>query len=108
MNTLEYLTEVKKKRGISSDYAVAKELGISKQAVSRYSQGKGSFDETVAKRVAEILGMHPGIVVLDMEKERAKDPEMQALWSEIYKGFWRLVPLANDRRALPRPVVTQA
>lgn len=95
MNTIEYMDAVKKRRGITSDYALSKELGVTKQSVSRYSKGIGHFDETVCSRVAEILGIHPGLVMLDMQRERAKTPQERNVWQEIYMGFRMLLPRAD-------------
>lgn len=95
MNTIEYMAAVKKRLGIDSDYAFSKALGISRQAVSRYSKGHGQFDDDVARRVAEILGIHPGLVMLDMHRERAKTPQEQSIWQEIYKGFRTLLAPAK-------------
>lgn len=94
MNTVEYVEALKKRLGIDSDYALSKALGVSKQSVSRYTKGTGHFDDEVAIRVAAILGMHPGLVMLDMHRERAK-PEDRSIWQEIYKGFRTLLLPAN-------------
>ena len=104
MQTNSYLDAVQAKLNISSDYALSKALGVSRQAVSHYRAGKGSLDDSVARRVAQILDMHPGTVVLDMHIERTKDTEGKNLWQEIAKGFWLVVPLANDRRRVRRAV----
>lgn len=98
MNTIEYMAALKKRLGIDSDYALAKALGVTKQTVSRYAKGIGQFDDEVARRVASILEMHPGLVMLDMHRERAKTPEDRSIWLEIYKGFLTLLPRANGRR----------
>lgn len=95
MKTIEYLDAVKSKLGITSDYALAKSLNISKQAVSRYYTKGGHFDDEIAAKVAVVLNKHPGLVMLDMHRERAQTPETQALWQEIFKGFLTLLPLAK-------------
>lgn len=87
MKTIEYLDAVKTELNISSDYALSKALEISKQAVSRYYSKGSSFDDDVARKVASLLGKHPGLVMLDMHRERAQTPETQALWLEIFEGF---------------------
>lgn len=87
MTTIEYLDAVKKALNITSDYALAKALGISKQAVSRYYSKGGGFDDDVARKVASYLGLNAGLVMLDMHQQRAQSPETAALWKEIYKGF---------------------
>ena len=95
MKSIEYLDAVKSRKNITSDYALAKELGVTKQAVSRYYKTGGGFDDEVARRVAEILDMHPGLVMLDMHRQRATTPETQALWQKIFEGFPKLLPPAN-------------
>ena len=104
MKTYEYLDAVQKKLGTSSDNSVALAVGISRQAVSRYRSGIGHFDDEIARRVADILGMHPGIVMLDMYAERTKNAETKSLWEEISKGFLTLSVRAKSvsRYALPR------
>ncbi len=104
MKSTEYLDRVKAVRGITSDYGLAKALDISKQAVSRYYKTGGGFDDDIALKVAEILGIHPGIVMIDMHKERAQTESTRALWQEIFKGFLTLLPHAKfvERRLLPR------
>jgi plasmid maintenance system antidote protein VapI len=87
MNTIQYLDAVKATLDVTSDYALAKALDVSKQAVSRYYNKGGHFDDDVARKVASILGKHPGLVMLDMHRERAQTPETEALWKEIFEGF---------------------
>lgn len=91
MNTTEYLDAVKKRLEIESDYALSKSLGVAKQTVSNYRNGKTHLDEKAARRVGEILNIHPGLVVLDMQRERARTSEEKTLWSDIYKGFLLLL-----------------
>ena len=98
MKSTEYLDRVKATLGITSDYALAKALGISKQAVGRYYKTGGGFDDDVAAKVAKILDIHPGLVVLDMHRERAQNPQTKALWQEIFKGFLTLLRPAEMGR----------
>ena len=104
MNTLEYLDSVKKKLAIESDYAVAKALNIRHSTISGYRARGGQMDDEVAAKVAAVLGLHPGLVVLDMHRARAKTPAEATIWADIYKGFLSLLPLAKfvERRTLPR------
>jgi transcriptional regulator with XRE-family HTH domain len=104
MNTKDYIEAAKQRLDLPSDYALAKVLGVAKQTVSNYQNGKTQLDEPIARRVAEILGIHPGLVLLDMQRERAKTPEDKSLWQEIYKGFLSLSLLAKSGGgfALPR------
>jgi transcriptional regulator with XRE-family HTH domain len=87
MRTCAYLDRVRTKLNLSSDNALAKALGISRQAISNYRAERGSLDDDVAQRVAAILEIHPGIVLIDMYTERTKNAETKSLWEEIQAGF---------------------
>ena len=106
MNTLEYLDAVKARIGKDSDYAVAKALNIRTSTIAGYRKRGGQMEDDIAAKVAEILGLHPGLVVLDMHRERAKTPAEASIWHEIYKGFLTLLPHAKfgggERRRFPR------
>ncbi|MES2367190.1 MAG: hypothetical protein V4563_15035 [Pseudomonadota bacterium] len=100
MNTPEYLDLVRERLHLPSDYALQKPLGVSKQLISNYRTGKEILSDTVALRVAEIIGMHPGLVVLDMHRQRSKTSEEATIWDDIYKGFRTLLPHAKIERRL--------
>jgi transcriptional regulator with XRE-family HTH domain len=87
MNTVQYIAAVKAKLGISSDYALAARLGITRSYMSMLSNGKQSMSNDLARAFANILKIHPGIVMLDAEKERAKDAETRRIWEDIQEGF---------------------
>jgi len=95
MNTIEYLQAVKTRLNITSDYALAQHLGMSKQAIGANMKGKSTLSDETAAKVAAILEVHPGIVMLDMHRERASSPEQASIWNEITKGFLLLLPHAN-------------
>ncbi|UQV43951.1 hypothetical protein KIV45_18885 [Janthinobacterium lividum] len=103
MNTFEYLDAVKRKLGIDSDYAVAKALKIRPSTISGYRSRDGQMDDEIATKVAELLGMHPGLVILDMHRERAKTPAEQTIWQEIFEGFHVLLLHAKSGRSLALP-----
>lgn len=100
MNTLEYLDAVKEKLGIESDYAVAKALHIRHSTISGYRARGGQMDDEVAAKVAEALEMHPGLVILDMHRARAKTPAEASIWQDIYKGFRSLLLHAKSGKGL--------
>jgi transcriptional regulator with XRE-family HTH domain len=110
MNTIEYLDAAKRALGVESDYALAKRLAMRASTISNYRSGRGQMDDDIAKKVAAAMGVHPGLVMLDMHRERAKTPEEQSIWQEIYKGFLTLLPRAKfvgaERRSLPRRAAT--
>lgn len=87
MNTLELLDAVKTRRGITSDYALAKALGVTQTAVSSYRTGNSKISDDVALTVAEILGMHPLAVIAVANAERAKTEKQKARWAGLVEKF---------------------
>jgi len=85
--TLEFLDAVSKKLGGASDYAIAKELGVTRAAVSRYRNGQSAFDDETAIRVARILDIDPAAVVTAAHAERTKNPEVRRLWTSLADRF---------------------
>jgi len=109
MNTLELLEAVKAKRGITSDYALAKVLGVTQQAVSSYRSGNSIINDDVCLSVASILDLQPIFVIAQANAERAKTPELRARWIGLMEGFRSLLSQAKwdgqDRRSTPRPAL---
>lgn len=87
MNTIEYLQAVKTRLEITSDYALAARLGITRSAVSKLQQGGVSFSDDVALTIADILNVHPLQVIAAANAERAKTPEQRARWSGVMEKF---------------------
>lgn len=83
MRTVDYLEAAKRKAGLASDYALAKRLGVSRQAITWYRNKGGTFDPTTAARVAELLEVDPIVVIAAAELERATKPEQRKLWERI-------------------------
>lgn len=83
MKTIEYIEACKQKLGIESDYKLAQALEITRSAMSAYRNSGVTFSRHTAKKVAKILGIHPLRVVADMERQRAKTPEEQAMWRDF-------------------------
>jgi hypothetical protein len=98
MNTAQYLDLVMKVQGLKTDYAVAKALKIRPSTVYGYRDGRSHPDDEVSVRIAELVNMHPGLVMLDMHRERAKTPQERGLWKEIFEGFLLLFPHAKGAR----------
>lgn len=82
MKAFEYCDAVKEKVGIESHYALAKRLGIAKQSITKLYAG-GTFSNETALKVAEILEIDPLIVIADSEIEKAKVPEIRAVWENL-------------------------
>ncbi len=87
MNTKQYLQAAKARLGITSDYALAARLGITRSGISQYQSGKNTMGDETALKIAEILGIDPGKVLLDMAVERSKSSEIQAVWAGLMEKF---------------------
>lgn len=87
MKTHDYMAALKSALHISSDYALAKALGVAQQTTSRWSQGKGTIDDNLAPRVAEILGLSAEQVLFDLHAERERSPELRAIWTKAARSF---------------------
>jgi transcriptional regulator with XRE-family HTH domain len=85
--TVEFLDAVSAKLGGASDYAIAKELGVTRSAVSRYRNGHGGFDDETAVKVARVLDIDPGAVLTAAHAERSKSPEIRRMWASLADRF---------------------
>lgn len=105
-NTIFYIDEAKKKLGIESDYGLAKELGLSRAAVSLWRNGKGSMDDYAATRIAEIIGVNPLIVIAAVNVEKEKTEERKEYWKNFYErlgGIAATILLAVNLIMTPTP-----
>ncbi|NAW67657.1 hypothetical protein [Photobacterium halotolerans] len=71
ITTLQLLDELKRVRKLPSDYAAAKYLGISQQAVSKWRTGS-PMGEDMAEKIAFDLELDIDIVMLSNMAERRK------------------------------------
>lgn len=94
MNTIQYIDSAKSRLGVS-DYALAKALKITPSTIYGYRAGRSHMDDETAIKIAAILGIHAGLVLLDMHRERAKTPQERSAWEDIFEGFHTLLPLAK-------------
>jgi len=78
MKADQWIDRVKKARGWDSDYRVANELNLTRQAVSGYRRKPMTLDEVTAVKVAEILGLNPAGIIIDQVAERSKDDSVRA------------------------------
>ena len=101
--TIEFLDAVKEKLGITSDYALAKQLGFPLSTMSNYRTGRRIIDDDAALEVAMALEVNPLQVIAAANIERAKTPEQRARWSGVVEKFslsFNLLLLgASPRRA---------
>lgn len=81
MQTIDQLLDrAKKAQGIESDYRLAQLLEVSKNAITNYRHGKSRPDDEVALRLAALIDRDPASVIAELHAERAKTPEVRAMW----------------------------
>ena len=85
-STIELLDALKLRHNLASDYKVAKFLDLSQQTISAYRLGRNFFDDSIAIRVAELLDLDPAFVLACVHAERAKKPEVKAVWEKIARA----------------------
>jgi transcriptional regulator with XRE-family HTH domain len=73
------------KFGLTSDYQVAKLLGMKRQQISSYRMGRHTFDDQIATKVAQLLEVPPAYIMACMAAQRAKTPEMRKTWERAAK-----------------------
>ncbi|GDY26026.1 hypothetical protein AHAT_19160 [Agarivorans sp. Toyoura001] len=82
ITTLELLDGLKARRDISSDYKLAKYLGITQQAVSKLRNGT-SMSEEMAFKIADDLEMDAELVVLSILLEKAKNERTKSILKKL-------------------------
>lgn len=88
-----YLNRAKKKLGITTDYQLAKQLGVSRGAVNNYRKKRSTFDEYTAFQIAEILEIDPAIVIANIKAETEKDEFKREFWEEKVRQFGQVAVL---------------
>lgn len=83
MKTQEMLDAVKSRAGISSDYAAAQLLGVTRAQMSRYRNGKDYPGDDQAMKIADLLAIDAGFIVSCIHAERASTDTTRALWEGI-------------------------
>ncbi|MBL8433666.1 MAG: hypothetical protein JNL99_01900 [Zoogloea sp.] len=112
MRTPEILDAIKRTQGVESDYAVAKLLGVTRSAVSKYRLGGSHLDDATAIKAAALAGLNPGFVIACAHRERAKTAEEKAVWTSMLERLGGLAAalllapalfMAGDARAEVSP-----
>ncbi len=85
MKTLEYLDAVKKKQGLTSDYQLAKLLGLETSNMTMYRKQRRVMDDYIAALVAELLEIDQMELIAQANAEREKDPNKRAFWERKAK-----------------------
>lgn len=89
MKTANYIDMARKLTQTGSDYAVAKLLGITENAVNHYRLGRRVMDNDTCRRLAEALGRPLEELIAVAEMERAKDEPTRKAWEKRLKTVGR-------------------
>jgi transcriptional regulator with XRE-family HTH domain len=89
-NIKRLLDEVKKAKGIESDYALAKALSLPKQRISDYYKGKTSPDAYACLQISKALGRSRDEIDSLVQMESEKDEVRREVWAQYYKSIQRI------------------
>lgn len=81
--TLELIAELKEKTGIESDYAIAQLLGVTKNTISLYRNGKTYMGDELILKVADILESDPAYIMACIHAEREKNQAVKKIWERF-------------------------
>ena len=96
--TIELLDELRGSIQISSDYALAKQLGVLPQTISNYRHNRTQMSDEVAVLVAAVLGRAPAPILALLSSERAKTPEVAKIWRDAARALTRSVKAGKGGR----------
>lgn len=85
MTINELLDATKDAKSIKSDGELARMLGVSKQAVSRYYLGERAPDEFACLKIAEALGKPLDTVIATVKASSEKDDTRREAWENYMK-----------------------
>lgn len=83
MKPAEYLDAVKARLSVTSDYELAKRLGMKTGHLCMVRNSERPMPLDVAFKIAITLELDPAEVVADLESQREKNEERRAFW----RGF---------------------
>lgn len=81
--TIDFLNAVKAAKNLTSDYQLAKFLGLTQSSISLSMSGRTYLGDESAIKVAEALKIDPAQVIASVHYERAKKEEEKAVWRGI-------------------------
>lgn len=70
MFTTDFLNQIQAAYGLTSDYQLAKKLGVTTQAISNYRTKRSFLNDAMALKVAHLLDLEPLLVLACVNAER--------------------------------------
>jgi len=100
---IDYLHEIERLKGWSP-YRISKEVGLTSQRMYQLFNEGGTYNDETAFQVARILELEPAVVMAAANAERAKSPEIKAVWTDLLEkismGFNFFISNAKPRGGL--------
>lgn len=87
--TIELMDAVKEAKGIQSDYALAKRLGVLPQTISNYRHDRTQMADEIAVTMAAMIDRPPAPILAQLAAERARSPEVARVWRDAAKTLAR-------------------
>ena len=92
--TTELIDRFKAAKGVESDYAAAKALGIRPNRISNYRCDVSHADDKTAVILADALGLDRLETIARINMDRATDRDDKAFWKSIARAAVLVVGLA--------------
>lgn len=94
MKTKDLIAAAKARRGIPSNYRLARELDVPEKTVQRWHTGKNVPSGRYASKLAELAEMDPDYVAAALRAETVADPDEKAVWERIATRLSKLMAVA--------------
>ena len=85
INIASLLDKAKVIHSLKSDYKLALVMGVQQSSLRNYRTGKTLPDERVIGKICDLTGDDPGLLLAEIEAQRAKSDEARAMWTDIAK-----------------------
>jgi hypothetical protein len=87
ITSIEWISVLKSKVSVQSDYAIAKLLGVSSATLSSYRTRKTFLDKIVCNRIAFLIEIDPKYLYVSTHYERAQSPEEMQVWFSLWQAI---------------------
>jgi len=99
----KFIEQIKKKYGITNDYALAKKLKVSQPEANWFRRGKKIPNTTICIRIANLLEKNPVELLIVAQKDRAA-PEEKSHWAMALSAVDVMINVPEHPRYIPRKV----
>ena len=103
MEIPKYIEQIKKKCGITNDYALAKKLKISQPEANWFRRGLKVPNTTVCIRMANLLDKNPVELLIVAQKDKAT-PEEKSHWAMALSAVDVMLNVPQRPRYIPQKV----